>query len=343
MLKNIYKFGILILTTAHFSCGNTDTKESSNEEAAQNPQPPSSADTKNETQNKVIEDKKPESKEGRSGETTDEDQEKDNTATDCPKYPLVFHHGFMGGKKMGTFVGVDAQFKKRGCKVLVTEVAAVDTAEVRAKQLKTQIDDFLTKTGAAKVHIIAHSQGGLDARYAISKLNLGDIVASLSTISTPHRGTKLADIALDKTSPLAQKALVAMINIMGTKANSSSPDPDTLAAIKSMSVSYMEGTFNNDVKDVSGVIYQSWGSQTGSDTKDKVKALLFIPNMILKNNGGMNDGVVAVDSAKWGTYNGTLDADHLDLIGIQILDFLSPFKHSKFLDGLVDDLIKKKL
>lgn len=106
--------------------------------------------------------------------------------------------------------------------------------------------------------------------------------------------------------------------MMGTKANSSAPDPDTMAAIKSMSVAYMESTFNSDVKDMSGVIFQSWGAQTGTGTKDKVKALLFIPNMILKSNGGMNDGVVEVESAKWGTYNGTLEADHLDLIGMQM-------------------------
>jgi hypothetical protein len=57
----------------------------------------------------------------------------------------------------------------------------------------------------------------------------------------------------------------------------------------------------------------------------------------------MNDGVVAVESSIWGTYNGTLDADHLDLIGMQMLDLLSPFRHSKFLDDLVDELMKKQM
>ena len=342
MLKNISKLGFLVLTTTYFSCGSSSGKESERNNATQSPTRPSSADiSKKEVGPKGASEPMDTSeiKESIDDEVIDETK----AEVGCTKYPLVFHHGFMGGKEMGTFVGVEAQFAKRGCKVLVTEVAAVNTAEYRAKQLKTQIEEFMASAGATKVHIIAHSQGGLDARYAISKLNLASSVASLSTISTPHRGTKLADIALDKTSPFAQKALVAMINMMGSKMNNSSPDPDTMAAIKSLSVSYMESTFNSEVKNVEGLLYQSWGAQTGSGTKDKVKALLFIPNMILKNNGGMNDGVVAVDSAKWGNYNGTIDADHLDLIGMQMLDFLSPFKHSRFLDGLVDELMKKQM
>src|SRR5207249_8887306 len=43
------------------------------------------------------------------------------------------------------------------------------------------------------VNIVAHSMGGLDARYAISQLGLGGRVASLITIGTPHLGTPLAD------------------------------------------------------------------------------------------------------------------------------------------------------
>ena len=46
-----------------------------------------------------------------------------------------------------------------------------------------------------KVNIIAHSKGGLDARYMISKLNMGEYVASLTMISSPHRRCKFVYIA----------------------------------------------------------------------------------------------------------------------------------------------------
>src|SRR6185369_6230360 len=45
-----------------------------------------------------------------------------------------------------------------------------------------------------KVNILAHSMGGLDARFAIARLGLADRVASLTTVATPHRGTALADL-----------------------------------------------------------------------------------------------------------------------------------------------------
>src|SRR5215510_6280544 len=49
-----------------------------------------------------------------------------------------------------------------------------------------------------KVHIIAHSMGGLDARYLLCNNLYGlgalDRVVSLSTISTPHRGSQVADL-----------------------------------------------------------------------------------------------------------------------------------------------------
>ncbi len=35
---------------------------------------------------------------------------------------------------------------------------------IRALQLKNKVDEIIANTGAGKVHIIAHSMGGLDAR-----------------------------------------------------------------------------------------------------------------------------------------------------------------------------------
>ena len=52
-----------------------------------------------------------------------------------------------------------------------------------------------------KIHIIAHSMGGLDSRYMISKLGMADRVLSLTTISTPHHGSPIADITVARASP----------------------------------------------------------------------------------------------------------------------------------------------
>lgn len=45
------------------------------------------------------------------------------------------------------------------------------------------------------MNIIAHSKGGLDARYAVSKLGMDTYVASLTTMNTPHRGCRFVDYA----------------------------------------------------------------------------------------------------------------------------------------------------
>src|SRR5262249_5187529 len=45
-----------------------------------------------------------------------------------------------------------------------------------------------TALAARAVHVFAHSMGGLDARYMISRLGMAKRVLSLTTIATPHRG-----------------------------------------------------------------------------------------------------------------------------------------------------------
>src|SRR6185295_1663942 len=72
------------------------------------------------------------------------------------------------------------------------------TSEVRAQAIAKQIDTILARTGKAKVNLVGHSQGGLDARILASPngLKYGDRIASVTTVATPHRGTKVADAAL---------------------------------------------------------------------------------------------------------------------------------------------------
>ena len=49
----------------------------------------------------------------------------------------------------------------------------------------------------SKVILMGHSMGGLDARYAVSKLGMDRHVAAVVTISTPHRGSPFADWVLE--------------------------------------------------------------------------------------------------------------------------------------------------
>ncbi len=60
-----------------------------------------------------------------------------------------------------------------------------------AEQLKEKVDDILEKTGHEKIILIAHSMGGLLARYYIDFLNGKSYVEKLITLGTPHNGTQL--------------------------------------------------------------------------------------------------------------------------------------------------------
>jgi triacylglycerol lipase len=151
---------------------------------------------------------------------------------------------------------------------------------------------FKEKKEKIKVNLIAHSMGGLDCRYLISKLEKGNYeVASLTTITTPHKGSEMADYCVE----LAQK-LPTEISLP--------------PSIYQLTTSYLK-EFNKTVTDDPNVLYMSYGACF----KPKWYNVFFGSWTIIHQTGGANDGMVSVDSARWGTYLGTLtNVDHLDLI-----------------------------
>lgn len=65
-----------------------------------------------------------------------------------------------------------------------------------AADLKPKIKGFLDKVKAKKVNLIVHSKGGLDSQ-ALAMISAPEFeVLSLGTLSTPHRGSVVADLTL---------------------------------------------------------------------------------------------------------------------------------------------------
>src|SRR4051812_31601664 len=111
---------------------------------------------------------------------------------------VVLHHGLWarpGPVSTQYWRGIDQALAAQGYDVLVTEVHRSAGVAVRAQQLRQQIVRHLNHFDRPnqKVAIVAHGVGGLDARYAISKLDLHDRVAGLVTVGTPHRGSSYFD------------------------------------------------------------------------------------------------------------------------------------------------------
>ena len=97
--------------------------------------------------------------------------------------------------------------------------------------------------------------------------------------------------------------------------------------------------FNAQILDVEGVYYSSWaGHSCGAldlpcqaAHQGEVVESVFGPTLtFLNQTDGPSDGLVPVQSAKWGEYMGEVAADHMDEVG-QIADVFNPaFDHRAF-------------
>jgi len=254
------------------------------------------------------------------------------------------------------FNGVQADLEAQGEKqVFVTIAPPFDTSEDRATALKPQILAILAKTGAAKVNLIAHSQGGLDARVLASPggLGMGDVIASITTIATPHRGTPAADLALGLVSgvPDATVSLVtdAFLQLLEDGVYSAEQSPKLYAQANEMTTVYMASTFNPKYVDAPGVVYASYAGRTDLESGTGIcdggeypnaPSSLDIPQAALgatadyiQADGFDNDGLVPVESAKWGTFMQCVPADHLKEVGMLFqngADPVSGFDHLSF-------------
>jgi triacylglycerol lipase len=214
------------------------------------------------------------------------------------RYPMVFCHGMLACTMLRlqlrdecNYFGVLRPFlEERGFRVLCPCVVPTGGVVERARMLAEQIRRWTSEP----VNIVAHSMGGLDARYVISHLGMADQVKTLTTISTPHRGSFMADwfcANFERRVPL-------------------------LGALRAMGVS-VEGfndcrpsvcrRFNECTPNASQVRYFSYA---GEVPLHKVTPMLRRAWDLLTAAEGPNDGLVSVRSARWGEFLGTVYADH---------------------------------
>jgi hypothetical protein len=82
-----------------------------------------------------------------------------------------------------------------GCATKMAELPTDGTIEEQGMVLKEQLVNF-SNEHHARIHIIGHSQGALDAAYVIHDFRMEANVASLVSIGTPFHGTPIADWAM---------------------------------------------------------------------------------------------------------------------------------------------------
>jgi triacylglycerol lipase len=215
--------------------------------------------------------------------------------------PIVLVHGLLGFDhfRLGPwllaqyFRGIPEALRAAGNRVLVASLSPTRGIIDRARQLKELLD---RESPREPVHLLAHSMGGLDSRYLISRLRMAERVLTLTTLGTPHRGTTFADWGLYRLTRLL-RPVFEFANV-------------PYEAFFDLTVARC-AEFNRLTPDAPGVRYFS---VAGDFHPHWFAPEWQLPASILAQAEGPNDGVVSVASAAWGEDCTRWDADHLDLI-----------------------------
>ena len=249
---------------------------------------------------------------------------------------LVFASGFLFPQTL--FGGIDyfrrlrTHFKGRHATAF-PPVSLAASSEARAQQLANGIQRELPD---GDIHIIAHSMGGLDSRILIAReLNgLSRRIVSLTTLSTPHRGSPVADLlaghapdgvqrqTLDRAT-LAIRALgidIGALADLTTERATRLPDPTQTHP---------------------HVRYRSYFA-AGRPGRFKTSALLLpLHKFVEEATGEPNDGVVTRESARFGELQEPFwDCDHLEMVGhdLDTADLIHRFDHFRHFDAIVEQL-----
>ena len=162
------------------------------------------------------------------------------------KYPIVLAHGLGGFDELfGVYdywYRIPSELADGGATVFVTQVSPLNSPQARGEQLIDQIETITAITGKPKVNLIGHSQGGIDIRYV--RAVRPDLVASVTTVGSPHQGADLADFLADniEAGSFGEVVLDFLGDALGTILNllSGADNPnDASAALQALSAEGM--------------------------------------------------------------------------------------------------------
>ena len=214
------------------------------------------------------------------------------------QYPLLLVHGvfFRDYRYINYWGRIPKELRRNGATVYYGQQQSAAAVEDSGRELAARIRQIVEETGCGKVNIIAHSKGGLDSRAAIAHQGMGPYVATLTTINTPHRGCIFAEYLLGKVPEAARRKIAETYNAAMRRMGDE--NPDFLAAVTDLTASACAAR-NAVTPDDPGVVYESVMSYCKRARNGKFPLNMTYP--IVKHFDGRNDGLVAVDSARWGS------------------------------------------
>lgn len=261
------------------------------------------------------------------------------------KYPLLLVHGvfFRDSEYFNYWGRIPKELTANGATVYYGEHQSAASVPDSAAELAERIKKIVNETGCGKLNIIAHSKGGLDCRYAIAHLGIGQYVASLTTVNTPHRGCKFADYLLNKIPTAVQSKVADTYNTALRRLGDE--NPDFISAVRDLT-SERGALLDTDMPIPEGIYCQSIGSKLNHAASGKFP--LNTSYHLVKYFDGPNDGLVGEDSFRWGdnytfiTTSGKRGISHGDVIDLN-RENIPGFDVREWYVNLVYDLKKRGL
>lgn len=233
------------------------------------------------------------------------------------RHPIVLVHGLLGFDALGPvqyFYGVPAELRSGGAVVYTASVSQSNSTEVRGEQLLKELQTLQARYGHTKFNLIGHSHGGNTVRY-VAAVAPG-LVASVTTMGTPHQGSKVADaVAAITGSTGTTGAVAAVVNglssVIATLSGSAGNPQNALASLKSLSTAgaadfnrrFPQGAPTSSCGSgqavVNGIRYYSMGgTSVGTNLLDVSDGFLVASSVFFGFEP--NDGLVSRCSNHWG-------------------------------------------
>ena len=282
----------------------------------------------------------------------------DSTAT---QYPIVLVGGIDDTPVFDWNPSIAAAIKAGGGRAYHLRVVPWQPTAERAADLWASLSSLQRTSGSTRFNLVCYAVAGLDCRYLVSagglfandpmqRADAVAAVASITTIATPHRGTRVADAAI--LALQSSTTVEVLQTIFGVTAPANVPDDATLVkTLHGLTVDALT-SFDRDVPDEPSIYGQSFAGvsellghrndqdeatsgklcvdddgspfyQRHAETVDALNPLLMVTapfSHTAHDRRGLavsspSDGMISLSSAPWGHFRGCLPADHYDVIG----------------------------
>lgn len=250
------------------------------------------------------------------------------------EHPVVLVHGLLGFDSLlgvyDYFYRIPGNLRSGGATVYVANLSAANLSAVRGEQLIDELDTLRAIHGHQRFNLIGHSHGGPTIRYVASVRP--DLVASVTSIGSPHTGSAVADGIQAGAPPgsTTEALLAGLVDALGAFIDLLSGNlhpQDALGALASLNTSgaaafnaeHPQGlptwTCGHGAPAVNGIRYYSMGgTRVFSNALDASDYMLSASSLFF-GWGERNDGLVERCSSHLGqVLRSNYPWNHLDQV-----------------------------